>query len=124
MAGGGNGRSRRVGKGSPAGGGSGGGTGGGSGEGASECPDALTATLVGPLPGSCVAGDVLDVIRMATPPPARVVCVHRTTGRTVGAIGGVPGLGRLLECLDEGVVYEAEVVAVSGGRVDVMVRKV
>lgn len=60
---------------------------------------------------------------MATPPPARVVCVHRATGLSVGAIGGVPGLGRLLECLDEGVVYEAVVVTVLGGRVDVMVRK-
>ncbi len=124
MAGGGDGRSRRAGKGTAAGGGSGGGAGGGSGGGASACPATLPATLVGPVPGSCAAGDLLDVTRMATPPPARVVCVHRGTGRKVGAIGGVPGLGRLLECLDEGVAYEAVVDAVAGGRVEVTVRRV
>jgi hypothetical protein len=61
---------------------------------------------------------------VATPPPPRIICVHRVTGRPVGAIGGVPGLGLLLECLEAGVVYEALVDAVSGGSVDVTLRKV
>jgi hypothetical protein len=43
---------------------------------------------------------------------------------TVGAIGGVPGLGILLECLERGVNYEALVESVAGGRVDVAVRKI
>jgi hypothetical protein len=120
--GGGSGRAKKTGKGSAGGSGSGG-TGGGSG-GGGECPETLSTTLVGPVPGACAPGDVLDVTIVATPPPPRVVCVHRATGRPVGAIGGVPGLGLLLECLEAGISYEAVVDAVSGGRVDVTLRKV
>jgi len=103
------------------------GTGGGAGElvgRALDCPETLSATLVGPVPNGCAVGDILDVVRMASPAPPRVVCVHRSSRVTVGAIGGVPGLGILLECLERGVNYEALVESVAGGRVDVAVRKI
>ena len=116
-------QSKRAGKGSAGSTASSGGAGGGSGGGTLECPETLPATLVGPAPGACAVGDVLDVVRMTSPTPPRVVCVHRSTGVTVGAIGGVPGLGRLLECLEDGVGYEAVVGSVFGGRVDVTLRK-
>lgn len=107
------------------GGGGGGGSPGGSGEvGELLCPSSLTAVLVGPAAGACSVGDVLDVTLITAPPPGRAVCVHRATAATVGAIAGIPGLARFLDCLAEGVVYEAQVDAIVGGRIDVTVRKI
>lgn len=100
------------------------GGGGAGGAVAQECPVTLTATLVGPAAGVCAVGDVLDVVYHATPAPGRAVCVHRVSGATVGAIAGIPGLSKLLECLDAGVGYEAHVDKIVGGRVDVTINQV
>jgi len=91
---------------------------------AQDCPVALTAVLVGPAAGACAVGDILDVVFNAAPPPGRAVCVHRITGVTVGAIAGIPGLSKLLECLVAGVGYEAHIDKIVGGRVDVTISQV
>lgn len=105
--------------GSIGGGGSGGG-GGGSGAG-SDCPLSFKTALIGPVAGACVAGDVLQLVFQPAPPPGRIICVHVGTGVTVGAIGGIPGLSKVIECLQAGVHYEAHVDNIVGGRVDVTV---
>jgi hypothetical protein len=103
---------------------SGAGSGGaGSGDGP-DCPLTFKAALIGPVAGACAVGDVLDVIFQSTPPPGRIVCVHRGTGATVGAIGGIPGLSKVIECLQAGVQYEALVNNIAGGRVDLTVNRV
>lgn len=104
--------------GSGIGGGSIGGGGGGAG---SDCPLSFKTALIGPVAGACAVGDVLQVIFQAAPPPGRIVCAHMGTGATVGAIGGIPGLSKVIECLQAGVQYEAHVDNITGGRVDVTV---
>jgi len=104
--------------------GSAGGSGGGGGNTGNDCPLSFKAALIGPVAGACAVGDVLQVIFHPTPPPGRIVCVHPLTGATVGAIGGIPGLAKLIECLRAGVSYEAQVTNILGGRVDVTVSQV
>lgn len=104
--------------GSAAGGGAGGGGAG------SDCPLSFKTALIGPVPGGCAVGDLLQVIFQPTPPPGRIICVHMGTGATVGAIGGIPGLSKVIECLQAGVQYEAHVDNITGGRVDVTVNLV
>ncbi len=112
-----------LGGGSGIGGGSaGGGAGGGSA--GSDCPLSFKTALIGPVPGGCVVGDILQVIFLPTPPPGRIICAHMGTGATVGAIGGIPGLSKVIECLQTGVRYEANVDNITGGRVDVTVNLV
>jgi branched-subunit amino acid ABC-type transport system permease component len=82
------------------------------------------ATLIGPVAGACAVGDLLQVIFQPTPAPGRIVCIHAVTGAVVGAIGGIPGLAKIIECLQAGVNYEAHVDHVSGGRVDATVNLV
>ena len=111
------------------GGGSGGGGsagGGGSGSGGSQlnCPASFPTSLIGPAPGTMVVNDMLDVNLQALPLPARAVCLSRSSGAVVGAIGGIPGLAVFLECLSSGVAYEAHVDAIVGGRVDITVQRV
>lgn len=105
------------------GGGSGIGGGGGGGDGP-DCPISFKATLIGPVAGACAIGDLLQLVFQPTPPPGRIICVHTVTGGTVGAIGGIPGLSRVIECLQAGVNYEAHVDNIAGGRVDVTVNLV
>jgi len=84
----------------------------------------LPTALIGPVPGGCAVGDLLQVIFQPTPPPGRIICVHIGTGATVGAIGGIPGLSKVIECLQAGVQYEAHVDNITGGRVDLTVNLV
>lgn len=104
--------------GSSAGGGAGG---GGTG---SDCPSSFKTALIGPVPGGCAVGDVLQVTFQPNPSPGRIICIHPGTGATVGAIGGIPGLSKVIECLQAGVQYEAHVDRIIGGRVDVTVNLV
>jgi len=97
-------------------------SGGGGGTGP-DCPLSFKTALIGPA-GACAVGDLLEVIFHSTPPPGRIVCVHVGTGATVGSIGGIPGLSKLIECLKAGVQYEAHVNNIAGGRVDVTVNLV
>lgn len=100
-------------------------TGGAAGGGAAfDCPTAFKAALVGPAAGACEAGDILDVVFAPNPAPGRAICINRTTKVTVGSIGGIPGLTKLLECLQASVGYEAHVDKVISGRIDVTVRQV
>ena len=59
----------------------------------------------------------------ATRQPRRVVIVDPVTTTRVGAIGGIPDLQRLIDCLAAGVRYDAMVTAVDGGRVDVHIQR-
>ncbi len=104
-------------------GGATGGAGGGSGA-ALGCPVSFNATLIGPAAVAWTAGEILDVTLISSPAPGRAVCVHRATGVTVGAIGGIPGLAKLLECLQAGVGYEARIDTILGGKIDVTVSQV
>ena len=104
--------------------GGGGGGGGASGGGELRCPASFATSLIGPLPGAIAVGHLLDVVLQTAPSPARAVCVSRTSGSTVGAIGGIPGLAVFLQCLEAGVAYEAHVDAIVGGRVDVTVQQI
>ena len=63
-------------------------------------------------------GDVLAVVLQEGPPP--VVALHAPAGLA----GSVVPTMRLLECLRQGVAFEAEVQSVSGGAVRVEVRAV
>jgi hypothetical protein len=102
----------------------GGGSGGGSAGGQLNCPTSFSTSLIGPVASAMAAGDLLDVVLQALPPPARAVCVHRLSGAIVGSIGGIPGLAVFLQCLEAAVAYEAHVDAIAGGRVDITVQRV
>jgi hypothetical protein len=63
----------------------------------------------------------LRVVLDEGPPIRRALVVDPVAGRTVGAIGGIPDLKRLLDCLAAGVDYRAVVTTVDGGRVDLRI---
>lgn len=71
---------------------------------------------LGPGAISVAVGDVLSVELKDGP----VVAVVDNAGVMVGAI--VAHVGRLLDCIRSGVVYEAEVTVASGGDIQVEVR--
>lgn len=87
------------------------------------CPSVVKTSLVGPVLGTMVVGDVLGVISLEIPAPARAVCVSRASGAVVGSIGGIPGIATLVDCINAGISYEALVDAIIGGRVDVTIRR-
>lgn len=102
--------------------GSKGGGSGGSGGGADKCAIFERAVLASPVPavvGTLNPGDPLTV-ELETTPRNRVV-VKTAAGAVVGAITSVR-LVDMIECISEGYSYAAEVVSISGGRVEVDIR--
>jgi hypothetical protein len=55
-------------------------------------------------------GDILDVRVRGDAPNKSVVCVTRPGGAAVGAVVGIPGLARLIRCIEAGNAYEAQVL--------------
>lgn len=55
-------------------------------------------------------GDVLAVRLEGAIPNRSVVCVTRPGGAIVGAVVGIPGLARLLACIEAGQTYDAHVL--------------
>jgi hypothetical protein len=78
---------------------------------ASPSPEALSDLEV---------DDLLDVVAVET--PARGVVAQTIDGTYVGAV--VRDILRLRQCLQEGHTYEAEVRAVDGGSITVLIRPV
>ena len=104
------------------GGGSGGGSGGGGGGGSDQCAIYETTVLASPVPdviATLSPGDTLSV-GLETAPRNRVV-VRTIAGEVAGAITSVH-LVDMIECMSGGYAYEAEVVSITGGRVEVEIR--
>jgi hypothetical protein len=64
-------------------------------------------------------GDRLGVRIEPGEPYRSVVCIT-STGAVVGAISALPGHGRLIRCLEQGVAYEVLVQDVGAGRCHVV----
>jgi hypothetical protein len=71
-----------------------------------------------PLLAKLKVGSVLKV-RLQTSPQTAVVLEHKA--KTVGALTG-PKVARLINCLQNGYTFEAEVLSVAGGECEVEVR--
>lgn len=112
----------------------GGGGGGGSGEryptsgrsvgvggGADPCDLKIRTVINGPDPvlvSGLKTGDVLQVVLGG--PNSRTIQVRLlTTAQVVGSLVGFGDAGRLTTCMSAGHEYGAEVLAISGGKVDV-----
>jgi hypothetical protein len=55
-------------------------------------------------------GDVLNVRLQGDPPNQSVVCVTRSSDAIIGAVVGIPGLARLIRCIEARNNYEAHVL--------------
>jgi hypothetical protein len=92
------------------------------GSGSADCKSLrLDKALEAPVPAvveTLSVGDVLDVALQPGPPP--VVALHAPAGLA----GSVVPTTRLLECLRQGVAFEAEVMSANAGAVRVEVRAV
>lgn len=64
-------------------------------------------------------GDVLDI--QLRPGPPRVVEAHTSGGQVAGSITS-PVLAQLVQCIQRGRRYQADVHTIRGGMVSVMVR--
>ncbi len=53
-----------------------------------------------------------------------VACVHPATGKVVGSLAGIPGIGRLIKCIENGESYAVDVVLIQGGHCEVFLHKV
>lgn len=87
-----------------------------------DCDIAIDCDLSGVHPEVLVTvnkGDRLGVRIEPGQPYRSVVCITGT-GAVVGAISALPGHGRLLACLDRGVIYEVAVQDVGSGRCHVI----
>lgn len=97
----------------------GGGDGGGAGGGADRCAIYETTVLASPVAtvvATLSVGDTLTVA-LETSPRNRIV-VRTNTGAVAGAITSV-NLVEMIECMQAGFAYEAEVKSISGGRIEV-----
>ena len=105
----------------PSGGGSkqSGAGGGGSGGGTDKCAIYETTILASPVPAVVATLNVGDTLTVGleTSPRNRVV-VRTIAGAVAGAITSVQ-LVDMIECIQGGYAYEAEVKSISGGRVEV-----
>ena len=88
-----------------------------------DCPERLEAVVSGPDRGFS-RGMYLDVVLDESSGAPRVLTRDAVDGRTLGAIGGIPDLSRLIRCLRAGAVYRAVVNAVDGGRTEISVLRV
>lgn len=87
-----------------------------------DCNIAIDCDLSGIRPEALAnlrKGDRLGVRIEPGEPYRSVVCVI-STGAIVGAISAFPGHGRLIRCLEQGVVYEVAVQNVGAGRCHVV----
>lgn len=87
-----------------------------------SCPDDLELTLGSPDPEAIAdleIGYVLDVLSIEE--PVRGVAAFDVSGRYVGAV--TRDLVDLRSCLEQGVLYEAEVLNIRGGAITVVVRQ-
>jgi hypothetical protein len=87
-----------------------------------DCPAGFRTILASPNPEAIdelELGEILDLVRIDQ--PVRGVLAKRLDGVTVGAV--IRELVRLRECIARGVLYEAEVVSITGGAVTVDVRQ-
>jgi hypothetical protein len=114
-----------------AGGGGGGGyypppgpkTGGGGGVGNDACDLRITTVINGPNPsltGSLSVGSVLDV-RVGGPSGRTIEVRLPGTTLAVGSVIGIAGAGQLLKCIDDGHGYEAKVIGIASGKIDIEV---
>jgi hypothetical protein len=105
--------------GSTGGGASGGFSGGGAGGGADPCVLRFETVLASPDPAEVAAlsiGDVLNVL-VQDSPPAVTACAP--DGRIVGGI--TQEALRLRTCIQQGHAYDAKILSISGGAVQVQV---
>jgi hypothetical protein len=94
---------------------------GGAADGCAIVEQTVLASPVANVVATLAIGDTLTV-GLETTPRNRVV-VRTIAGQVVGAITSVQ-LVDMIECMQGGYQYEAEVLSVSGGRVEVQIRPV
>lgn len=93
-----------------------------SGGSADDCDVTINCDLSGVRPevlATVNKGTSLGVRIEAGDPYRSVVCVT-ATGAVVGAISAFPGHGKLIRCLERGVIYEVAVQEVGAGRCHVV----
>ena len=85
------------------------------------CPAKVTVTM--PNPGQVGEGEKLALILEQAAKPILVLATEK--GVRLGPVAGIPELGKLLECVRDGIPYAASVSQVSGGTLTcVIVRQV
>lgn len=100
-------------------GGSGGGDGGGDHDKCAIFETTILASPVASVIATLHAGDIL-LLELETTPRSRVVA-KTATGAIAGAITSIR-LVDMIECMQAGFMYQAEVRAISGGKVTVEIR--
>lgn len=102
--------------------GAGGGGGGSSGGGPEKCSFTERTILNSPIPNvvsRLIPGEIL-IVELEAQPRKRVV-VKNAMGAVAGAITSAR-LVDIIECMELGFGYEAEVLSVQGGRIEIEVR--
>ena len=97
--------------------------GGGGGSSDDDCIIQFVARIHGPVPGLADllrVGDVLDVVRIEGPPIQ--LGLFNKSNQQVGALAGQRELTRVLNCIENGNSYVAEVQSSSGSMIAVSVR--
>lgn len=105
------------------GGGGGSGGGGDSSSGGDDCVIQFVARIHGPVPGRADVlriGDVLRVVRIDGPPVQ--LGLFDSSDERVGSLAGQRELTRILDCIEAGNSYVAEVQSSSGSMISVQVR--
>jgi hypothetical protein len=96
---------------------------GGGGVGGDACDLKITTVVNGPNPsltGSLSVGSTLDV-RVGGPSGRTIEVRLPGTSQVVGSVIGIAGAGQLLKCIDDGHEYEAKVVGIASGKIDIEV---
>lgn len=73
---------------------------------------------------SLSVGDQLDVILYTQNQTMSIVAQTQSTAEIAGTITGAQELGDLIACLQDGVIYVADVIGISGAVVDLTVKRV
>lgn len=99
-----------------------GGDGGGAGGGLDKCSFIERTILNSPNPdvvSKFAGGEILSVVLEAQ--PRKRVVVKTVTGNLAGAVTSTR-LVDIIECLEAGFGYEAEIISILGGRIEIEVR--
>ena len=97
-----------------------------NGDGPDRCDLRFRTNLYSPIASVVDAlsvGDRLDILLITQGEFQSVAALTKSTGDVAGTIAGAPQLGVLIACLAQ-YNYDAEVTAISGSRVTVIVERV
>ncbi|QFT34125.1 hypothetical protein FIV00_26755 [Labrenzia sp. THAF82] len=103
------------------------GSGSGNGSGKDPCDLRFQVDLFGPnasVFNTLTEGDRLSVQLQTQGQSTSVVVIDASTGQVAGTITGSSQLGVLVNCLQNGEIYEAEISAINGSQVTVTIERV